>query len=417
VKLVATVLGVLLALLGLRLLVPSTPDVEAGPATPRTASTSSLPSLLAAANTPLGPVLRPSRQPGGEIFDQPTVLAFHLHLDPTNLAALETNPREYTPVTVTVNGVEFPQVAIKLKGAAGSFRPVDDRPALTVAFHRHAPGRRLFGLRRLHLNNSVQDPTYLNEYVGSELFRAAGVPTPRVAWATVRLNERDLGLYVLKEAFEREFLRCFFPYPDGNLYDGGFVRDIGRDLERESGLGPADHSDLRALEAATQERDAARRWERLNPLLDVERFATYAALSVMLADWDGYPLNRNNYRVYFDPADGRAVFLPHGMDQLLQRTYLDLDPGWAGQVAWAVFSTDPGQALYEARCREVFQEIFTFGRISNLVTRAATSLTSVRPDMPGIASSYLDQVTWRLRTLRRDPILKPSPSTEARAGR
>lgn len=425
VKLVATGVGILLALLGLRLLVPSALEGGAtpsgrGPAGPVAAPAlpTSPPTIVPTASGPgHQPVLRPSLQPGGEIFDQPTVLDFHLQLDATNLAALENNPREYTPVTATVNGVEFPRVAIKLKGAAGSFRPVDDRPAMTVAFHRDAPGRRLFGLRRLHLNNSVQDPTFLNEYVGSELFRAAGVPTPRVAWATVRLNKRDLGLYVLKEAFEREFLRSFFPYPDGNLYEGGFVRDIDRDLDRESGLGPADGSDLRALADAAQERDAGRRWERLTPLLDVERFATYAALSVMLADWDGYPLNRNNYRVYFDPADGRAVFLPHGMDQLLQRTYLDLDPGWAGQVAWAVFSTDPGQALYEARCREVFQQVFTFGRVSNLVTRAAAALTPVRPDMPGIASSYLDQVTWRLRTLRRDPILKPSLPTEARAAR
>ena len=45
----------------------------------------------------------------------------------------------------------------------------------------------------------------MNEYIASDLFRAAGVPTPRVAWATVRINDRKLGLYVLKEAFETEF--------------------------------------------------------------------------------------------------------------------------------------------------------------------------------------------------------------------
>jgi len=381
---------------------PSSAASEAAVPTerPGTSAPSSAPSAIASAP-------RPRLVPGGEIFDQPTLVDFQFHLTRSNLTALEHRPREYTPVAVTINGVQFTNVGVKLKGAAGSFRSVDDRPALTLSFNRYVEGRRLFGLRRLHLNNSVQDPSLLNEYVGSALFRAAGVPTPRVAWATVRFNDDQLGVYVLKEAFEKEFLRCFFTKPDGNLYDGGFLTDVDRPLERDSGYGPSDHSDLRDLAAVAQVRDGAERWKKLQEVLDVDRFVTYAALSVMLVDWDGYPLNRNNYRVYFNPEDGRAVFMPHGMDQLLQRTYLELDQGWSGLMAWAVFSTDPGQALYEARCRQVFTNIFTFDRISNLVAQAATTLQPVRSDMPRVADAYYDQVLSRLRVLRRDPLLKP----------
>lgn len=359
---------------------------------------------------------RPHPTPGGEIFEQPTVVDFELRFPPASRRALRENAREYAPATVLVNGVEFTNVAVKLKGAAGSFRSLDDRPALTLSFNKHVEGRRVFGLRRLHLNNSVQDPSYLSEYVGSALFRAAGIPTPRVAWATVRLDDRPLGLYVLKEAFEKEFLRCHFEQTDGNLYDGGFLSDVDRPLERDGGFGPADHADLEALADAARENDPARRWQRLQEVLDVERFATYAALSVMLVDWDGYPLNRNNYRVYFNPADGRAVFMPHGMDQLFQRTYLELDQGWAGLVAWAVFSTEPGQALYEARCRTLFTNLFALDRITNLVERAAAVLAPVVSDMPMRAVSFTDQVTWRLRALRRDPLLQPPAPVTAVAG-
>ncbi|HNQ88228.1 MAG TPA: CotH kinase family protein [Verrucomicrobiota bacterium] len=353
------------------------------------------------------PALRPALNPGDEIFREPTVLDFHIRLAPTNRQALRQRPRDYAAATVVVNGVEFTNVAVKLKGAAGSYRGLDDHPALTVSFAHFVENRRLFGLRRLHLNNSVQDPSYLNEYVGSELFRAAGVPTPRVAWAVVRLDGDSLGLYVLKEAFEKEFLRCHFTNPDGNLYDGGFVSDVDQELERDLGSGPADHSDLRALTAAARDDDAHRRWTNLQRVLDVECFARYAALSVMLGDWDGYPLNRNNYRVYFNPADGRAVFFPHGLDQLFQRSSMALDSGWSGLVAWGLFGTEPGWALYEAQCRDVFAGVFTFERISNLVERAAATLARVQPDMPQIARSYTDQVAWRLRSLRRDPLLKP----------
>lgn len=352
---------------------------------------------------------KPALVPGGEIFDQPTVLDFQIQLGRTNLDALRERAREYTAATVTVNGQTFTNVALKLKGAAGSFRPVDDRPAMTLHFSKWAQGRRLFGLRRLHLNNSVQDGSYLNEYLGSELFRAAGVPTPRVAWATVQINDRPLGLYVLKEAFETEFLRIFFGSADGNLYDGGFVRDIDQELERDSGSGPDDHADLKKLLAAAQVQNLAERWERLQEVLDVDAFATYAALSVMLVDWDGYPLNRNNYRVYFRPGDGRAVFMPHGMDQLFQRSYLELDAGWSGLMAWSLFDTPPGQKLYEARCREVFTNVFRLERITNLIARATAVLSAVEPDITNRADTLTYQVESRFRVLRRDSLLKPPP--------
>lgn len=378
------------------------------PGAPARRAPSSTPAV-APAGAPPERSPRPNPTPGGDIFDQPTVVDFELRLTPSSRRALRERSREYAPVTVMVNGVEYTNVAVKLKGAAGSFRSLDDRPALTLSFNKHVEGRRVFGLRRLHLNNSVQDPSYLSEYVGSAMFRSAGVPTPRVAWATVRIDDRDLGVYVLKEAFEKEFLRCHFEQTDGNLYDGGFLRDVDQALERDGGFGPPDHQDLNALAEAARERDLPRRWERLQQVLDVDRFATYAALSVMMVDWDGYPMNRNNYRVYFNPADGRAVFLPHGMDQLFQRTYLELDQGWAGLVAWSVFSTDAGLALYEARCRDLYTNLFTMARITNLVDRAAVALTPVVPDMAMRASSFTDQVTWRLRALRRDPLLQPPP--------
>lgn len=349
---------------------------------------------------------RPALVPGGDIFDHPTVLEFHLQLAATNLQALREHAREYTSATVIVNGQSFTNVGVKLKGAAGSFRPVDDQPALTLHFSRWVEGRRVFGLRRLHLNNSVQDSSFMNEYLGSELYRAAGVPTPRVAWAIVHLNGRKLGLYVLKEAFEKEFLRTFFGSADGTLYEGGFVRDIDQALDLEVGSGRGEREDLKALLAAAREPDLTNRWEQLRRLVDVDRFARYAALAVMLCDWDGYPINRNNYRVYFRPSDGRAVFLPHGMDQLFQRTSMELDQGWSGLMAWSLFDTPQGQELYQASCRDVFARVFRLENITNTIARIADTLRPVLPDADQRAWQLREQVAWRYRYLRRQPELK-----------
>ena len=71
-------------------------------------------------------------------------------------------------------------MALKLKGAAGSFREWDDRPALTLNMGKLRKGGAYHGLVKFHLNNSVQDETYLHEWLCSDLFRRApGVPAPR----------------------------------------------------------------------------------------------------------------------------------------------------------------------------------------------------------------------------------------------
>ncbi len=351
--------------------------------------------------------LQNSKLPGSAIFDQPTVLDVHVQLGKTNYQALQKHPRTYTPATVVVNGRPYPEVGIKLKGAAGSFRMLDDRPAMTLGIDKYIKRQRLYGLRRIHLNNSVQDPTRLSEFMGSEMFRAAGVPTPRVAWAKVRLNDRDLGLYVVKEGFEKEFLQVFFGNPDGNLYEGGFVRDIDGNLSRESGKGPDNDADLNALREAVHEKDAAKRWEKIQKVLDVDHFLTYAALSVMLVDWDGYAMNRNNYRIYFRPQDGRAVFIPHGMDQLLQRSYMELDAGWSGSVAWAVFDAPEGMKRYEERCRQLFTNIFQLPYLTNRVAEVGKVLIQAEPDMTNHVDNFSYQLQSRYRVLRRDPIIKP----------
>ncbi len=348
----------------------------------------------------------PRAKPGDAIFRQPTLLAFKVQLTPKALEDLRRDPRKSVSATVTIDSEVFTNVAIHLKGAAGSFRHVDDRPALTLSFSKFVDGRRWVGLRKIHLNNSVQDPSFMNEYLASELYRAANVPTPRVAFATVQLNERKLGLYVLKEGFTPDFLSCFFRRSDGNLYDGGFLKDVDQELELDSGKGEKDWADLKALTAAARERDPARRWERLNQKLEVERFIIFAALSVMTADWDGYPLKANNYRVYFNPSNGRAVFLPHGMDQLFGNSHMEIDPGFNAVVSHGLLDTPPGRKLYEELFPWVFAEVFRLDQMTNTIARLADVLRPAQPDIERRARELREEIAARVAYLERQPLIK-----------
>src|SRR5687768_8699655 len=194
-----------------------------------------------------------------DFFSSGRIPHIRIEIAKTNMDSLRRDARKYVPATFRDGETVYTNVAIRLKGAAGSFRPVDDRPALTLNFDKYTKGQRFHGLEKMHLNNSVQDPAYMTELICGELFMAAGVPAARTTHARVELNGRDLGLYVLKEGFDKVFLKKHGRNPKGNLYDGGFIREITDPLERDSGDSAKDHSDLKALAAAAQISDPTQR--------------------------------------------------------------------------------------------------------------------------------------------------------------
>ena len=278
--------------------------------------------------------------------------------------------------TVQEGGQAYTNVAVHLKGAAGSFRPVDQKPGLTLNFSKFAEGQQFHGLRKLSLNNSVQDPTYVSDKLSRELFAAAGVPAPRADHARVELNGRDLGLYVVSEGWDKVFLKRHFKNTRGNLYDGGFAKEITKHMAVNSGERPDDQSDLQALAAAAKERNLTNRLARLERVLDLDRFLSFMAMDVMLWNWDSYTINRNNYRVYHDVDTDRIVFFPHGMDQMFWRPSAPIMPGMKGLVAGQVIQIPECRRRYLERFSELRTNVFKLEAITN---RMGELLGRIRP--------------------------------------
>jgi len=161
----------------------------------------------------------PGAAEGPSLFGSNLVHRFRIEIAAADLQKLRQDPRQDVRVSVRHGDKFYPDTALHLKGRVGSFRDVDDKPGMTLSFDKFGAREPLGEVLKVHLNNSVEDPTYLNEALGAELFGGAGVPAARVAHALVELNGRDLGLYVLKEAFTKEFLSRYFRRTDGNLYE------------------------------------------------------------------------------------------------------------------------------------------------------------------------------------------------------
>jgi hypothetical protein len=326
---------------------------------------------------PAGNVAKTSL-PETDLFSAGTIPRLRIELDAAAVDSLRKNPREFVPATVFDGTVTYPQVAIHLKGSLGSFRPFDDKPALTLDFSRFQNGRKFHGLRRIYLNNSVEDPSYANEILGSEFFQAAGVPAPRVTRALVELNAGKFRLYVLKEGFTEDFLARHFHNVSGELYEPGTGHDVNEKLDRNSVEVPFDRNRaaLNNLSASVQETDPAQRWQKLEAALDTRQFLTFMAAEVMLGHRDGYCINRNNFRVYHDLDSGKILFFPQGMDQLLGTAELPWQPNWSGLVAQAVMSTPEGQRGYAATFGLLLTNDFIVEKLTSRVDELVQELRS-----------------------------------------
>lgn len=322
------------------------------------------------------------KDPSEEVFKPAgAVPKFKITVDPDALKVLQKEPRKYIRCKVEVGGTAYEDVGIHLKGAAGSTRDWNDRPALTLNFDKFKDGQKWQGLDKIHLNNSVQDGSVMNEILASEMYRAIGVPTARAAHALVELNGRKVGLYGLKEGYNGDWLERNFPGADkGNLYDGGFLQDIDAALELDTGKAN-DRADLKAVIKACSEPDANKRYAAVEKLVDVDRFCKYDAVQLLTCDWDGYPRNRNNYRVYFPSKDGKAVFIPHGLDQMWQQPQDALWHGSGGMVARAILDHPDGKKKTLAALKDLLEKQFVLDalnkRIDEWGNRAKEALATV----------------------------------------
>ena len=339
---------------------------------------------------------------GGE-FWAGTIPSVEFSFEPEEWDYLHRDARRYCKATMIEGAKTYKGVALKLKGSAGSFQGPEGKPGLTLNFDYYKNGEPFHGLRKIHFNNGAQDGTYLFEQIAGEMARQAGVPASRCSHGFVKFQGRDLGLYVLKEAFTKEFLSAFFKNADGELFDGGFVHEIDENMEMDQG-DPKNKAAIKELIAACNEGDNAKRWERLGKILDADRFASYCAMEAILCHWDGYSFNRNNYRLYHDPGSGKFTFFLHGMDQTFGDVNFPLMRDFGAQVSNAFMRCPEGQSLYKAKLMAIYETVLKpvdwSARVTEVGGKVRAALEQKNPqwakDYAGQINTARDRVTQRI---------------------
>lgn len=245
-------------------------------------------------------------------------------------------PFTYFPADVTIEGHAVQQVGLRKKGFLGSLDP--NKPSLKIKFDEYVPGQRFSGMKRMTFNNARQDPGYINQCVGYQLFNAAGVSAPRCNFANITVNGENKGLYVHVESLKKPFIARHFSDDGGNFYEGtvsDFQPDFQGTFQRKTNESDPDRSDIEDITAMLETVSDDDLQSELEQVIDLDGFYTFWAMEVLLGHWDGYAGNQNNFYIYRDPDTNLFTFIPWGIDALL----FDNNPNGEPSGTTGVFAT------------------------------------------------------------------------------
>src|SRR4029077_11249488 len=88
-------------------------------------------------------------------FRADKVLDLKIDIDKKELDALRREPRKYVKATLKDGETVYAGIGVHLKGAAGSFRNIDDKPGLTLNMNKFGGDKLFYGMDKWHLANSV----------------------------------------------------------------------------------------------------------------------------------------------------------------------------------------------------------------------------------------------------------------------
>jgi putative membrane-bound dehydrogenase-like protein len=241
-------------------------------------------------------------------------------------------------------GTEFPWVEGDFTADGQTLKKIGVRYAGDITYFVSAQGlkrplkvrfdkftdQKLYGLMSLQLHAMPLDSSKAREALAYSIFRAAGVPVPRTAFAEVTLtvpgrhDNEYLGLYTVVEGIDAKFLADHFGTDKGLLMKPFGIRGIdflGDDWEGYKGRyqpqREATKEEANLLidfaRLVNQASDAEFK-KQIDSFLDVDAFLRFLAANALTANLESFFALGHNYHLYLDPRSSKFVFLPGDLE-------------------------------------------------------------------------------------------------------
>lgn len=253
------------------------------------------------------------------LWDTSTVHSISIEADSAEAASLietylSTGEKEWMSAAVTIDGVTYENVGIKLKGNS-SLRGISaDTPLVElpwrIRFDKYVDGQSADGVTDITVRSNNSE-TSMNEAVALDMLAAAGLATENAAATSFTVNGGEADLRLTVENLNEEWVAENFPDAgaDSILYKaeaGGTWDYQGEDADYSDSfdleVGPDDYGPLISLLDLLANGSQEELAEDLPNLVDLESFATYLAFQDIIANADDIDGPGNNSYLFWDSA-------------------------------------------------------------------------------------------------------------------
>jgi len=338
---------------------------------------------------------------------------------------------EYVHADLEFEGRFMTNVGVRYKGN-GTFMESRDslKRSLKIEIDKFAKGQSLGGVKVLALQNNVTDASMMNDVLAYRLYRDAGVPAPRTAYARVfvtvprKYDRKYLGLYSMTEAVDKQFAERHFGTKKGAIFKPvtpSLFTDLGADwaaynqiYDPKVELSDGQKKAVMELSRFVRQADDAAFAARIGEFIDLPEFARFMAVMVYLSDLDGILGVGQNLFLHLNPKSRQFQFIPWDQDHSWgqfnrasqeQRDNLSIHHPWQGENFFLerMFRVEAFKKLYLGRLDEFAKTIFTPDRIAQQVDQIAAV---IRPAVQEESESKFARFE---QLVAGEPLVAPGP--------
>jgi hypothetical protein len=290
-------------------------------------------------------------------------------------------------------GTLLPEVGLRFKGNSSyMIGEGAHKPPMKLDFDRYVQGQTFRGMTQVNLHNNALDASHTREALSYWVFRQAGVPAPRTAYALVYLTvdgqqERKLlGLYTLVEEVDKRFCESRFGSDRGLLLKPENAFDLpllGEDLKKyediyrpKTDATPQTAKSLIEFVRLIHKADDATFEREIEQRMDVEAFLRFVSANALLANMDSFLSTGHNFFMYVHPQTLKVHFVPWDLNLSLggfdwvgnaqEQVELSLRRPYVGKnlLIERVLKIPRFEARYRELTRQIVTDVFNAKRLN-----------------------------------------------------
>ena len=294
--------------------------------------------------------------------------------------------------------VLFTNVAARVKGNIASL--LNKRP-FRLDLNKFERGQKLGGLDELTFDSLVFDYSCMSEALAYECFRDAGVPAPRTAYAWLsvsvakRWNHKPMGLYLMEEAVDEAFAAerlgsrktplfkpstyKLFEYMGDDWSAYAPIYDLKTEATPKQRQRIIEFAHL--VTSASDQEFA----ERLGGFLDLDEFARFLAVQVLLPNYDSILSTGQNHYLYLDQRSNKFGFIPWDLDASWGNFWIGTKAEqqqssiwrpWVGENRFLerVMAVEEFRRLYRAHLEDFLTRLYAPERLNRRIDAIAAAI-------------------------------------------